>query len=83
MHVSVKRALRTRHDIASMAGRRLRSRRIATAQEEIVKGVTDVVHEVLRNVSESPTADVRAGSGYNRAPVERGSTSSELLLLTS
>lgn len=39
-----------------------------------------MVHEVLRNVSESPTADLRAGSriGVNRVSLER-STSSELI----
>ena len=59
------------HGIA-MAGRRLRSRKIAAAQDEIVKGVSDVVHEVLKNVSESLTADMRADSGcINRVSVER------------
>ena len=61
---------------AEVMSRRLRSGRIrdvADAQEKIVKGVSDVVHEVLRNVSASPTAESRA---------DRSQSSSKLIIVT-
>lgn len=61
-----------------MAGRwHLRSRKIEAAQEEIVKGVSNVVQEALRNVSESPNSDVSGGSRSTSRALARGTMSGE------
>ena len=52
-----------------MAGRWLRSRKIEAAREEIVKGVSNVVQEALRNVSESPTTGTTGGSRTTARPL--------------
>ena len=64
----------------AMAGRQLRSRRIEAAQEEIVKGVSNVVQLALRNVSESPVTDITGSSRSMREStrvLECSSTSGE------